>query len=79
MNEYDPLWLIKYSIVQKACSTQSLLAMMATLVKILKEHREINLAEVERLMKMLEDKKVELVKWAKEVNHWSQREANLYA
>ena len=57
-----PLSLIKSSIVQMACSTHSLLATMPTLVKILKEHCEINPVEMERLVKMQDDKEVTLVK-----------------
>ena len=79
MNEHGPLRLVKSSIVQMACSTQSLLATMPSLVRILKEHRESNPAEMERLRKMLEDKEVELVKRVKEADCWSQRESNLQA
>ena len=64
LNAYGLLRLIKSSIVQMACSTQSLLTIMPSLVQILKEHREINLTEVERLTKQLEHKEVELVEQA---------------
>ena len=52
-------------------STQSLLAMMPSLVWILKEHREINPTEMERLRKMLEDKEVKLVERVKEADRLS--------
>ena len=60
-----------------ACSTQSQLTTIPSLVQILKEHRESNSAEVERLTKQLEDKEVKLVNWAKEVKRYSQREVDL--
>ena len=41
---------------------------MPSLVWILKEHRESNPAEMERLRKMLEDKEVKLVERVKETN-----------
>ena len=72
MNEYGPLRLIKLLIIQMACSTQSLLATMPSLVQILKEHCEINSAKVERLTKQLEDKEVELVEQVKEAKCYSQ-------
>ena len=51
-----------------AYPTQSLLVTMPSLVQILKDHCEINPAKVGRLMKMLEDKELELVKQAKEAD-----------
>ena len=71
MNEDGPLRMVKSSIVQMACSTQSLLATMPSLVWILKEHRESNPAEMEKLRKMLKDKEVELIKRVKEANRLS--------
>ena len=50
-----------------AQSTQSLVTTMPSLVQILKEHWESNPAELERLTKQLEDKEVELVDHAKEI------------
>ena len=47
MNEHGPLRLIKSSIVQMACSTQSLLVTMPYLIRILKEHQESNPGEME--------------------------------
>ena len=77
MNEHSPIRLVKSSIVQMARSTQSLLVTMPSLVRILKEHRESNLVEMERLRKMLEDKEVELVERVKEADHLSQKESKL--
>ena len=79
MNEFGLLWLIKSSILQMARSMQSLLTTMPSLVQILKEHWESNPAKLERLTKQLEDKEVELVDCAKEVERLSQREADLQA
>ena len=62
-----------------ARTTQSLLSTMTSLVRILKEHRESNPIEMERLRKMLEDKEVELVEWVKEIDRLTQRESNLQA
>ena len=62
-----------------AHSTQSLLVTMPSSIQILKEHREINLTEVERLTKQLEDKEVELVERVKEADRYSQKKANLQA
>ena len=45
----------------------------------MKEHRESNPTEMERLRKMLEEKEVELVKRVKEANCLSQRESELQA
>ena len=59
--------------------TQSLLVTMPTLVKILKEHHDSNLAQVERMTKMLDEKEVALVKQAKEADQWVLREADLQA
>ena len=79
MNQHGPLRLVKSSIVQMARSTQSLLSTMPSFIRILKEHRESNLVEMERLRKMLEDKEVELVEQVKETDRLTQREANLQA
>lgn len=56
---------------------QLLLATMPTLIKILKKHRDSNLAQVERLTKMLDEKKVVLIERVKEADQWVLREANL--
>ena len=77
LNEYGPFKLVKSSIVQMACSTQLLVATMLTLVKIMREHRDSNLAEVERLTKMLDENEVVLVEWMKKANQWVMSEANL--
>ena len=79
LNEYDPLRLIKSLIMQMARLTHSLQVIMPSLVQILKEHCEINPVEVEWLMKMLEEKEVELVEQAKEADRWSLKEFDLQA
>ena len=61
LNKYGPFRLIKSSIVQMARSTQSLVVTVPILVKILKEHCEINPIKVERLTKMLDDQEAVLV------------------
>ena len=76
MNEHGPLWLVKSSIIQMACSTQSLVSTIPSLAQIMKEHRESNPIEMERLQKMLEEKEVELVK---ETDRLTQREVDLQA
>ena len=56
-------------------SMSSLLVAIPTLAQILKVHNEFNLAEMERLRKMPDEKVVALIERAVEVNGWVMKEA----
>ena len=56
--------------------TSTLLSTVPTLVQMMKDHAESNLAEIERLRNMLGEKEVALVERAKEVNRWVRKEAD---
>ena len=75
MQEHGPLWLVKSSIVQMVQLLSFILAMVPTLVQIVKENSDINLAKVKRLKKMLNEKEAGLVEQTDEVEHWVKKEA----
>ena len=79
LDKHGPLWLVKSSIVQMVRLVSSILAIILTLVQIIWEHNETNLAKVEILKKMLDDKKVNLVKRVKEVEWCDEKEADTKA
>ena len=74
MNEHSLLHLVKFSIVWIIHSTSSILSTVPSLTQIIWNNSEINLVEVERLKKMLDDKKVTLVAWVNEVKQWVNKE-----
>ena len=76
MHEYGLLRLVKFIVIQMAHSVFFLLSTIPTSAKILKEHSEFNLAEIERLKKMLNKKEMALVEWVMEVDQWVKKEAN---
>ena len=57
----------------------SILLIILTLVQIAREHSEINLMEVERLKKMLDDKELALVKQVEKVKWWVKKEVDSQA
>ena len=54
-------------------------ATIPTLAKIVKEHAKVNLVEMEGIKKLLDEKKVALIKWVVDVKWWIKKEADAQA
>ena len=64
-------------LLQDSPVASFILLALPSLIRIMKEHNEINPAEVDRLKKMLDEKEVAQVERVQEVERWVKKEIDI--